>query len=157
MALVVGRPTREHQKFDLTLKDRVQRAGMANRIRFVGELPAERLPALMTGLSLVMQLPRYEGYGMVPLEGMAAGVPFVASDAGYYQAFSAQGRTGMVVPHEAATAAAEAARALLSDPARHGAMARSAREVAETHFSAMAEADGIAAVYEALWSQDPVR
>lgn len=152
VALVVGRAAREHQAFDLTLKDRVQRAGMADRIRFVGELPHARLPALMQGLSLVMQLPRYEGYGMVPLEGMAAGVPFVASDTGYYHAFAAQGRTGTVVPQEAATAATEAARALLVDPSRHATASRAAREVAEAQFSVRAEADNIAAVYEDLWS-----
>ncbi|GHF60087.1 glycosyltransferase family 4 protein [Seohaeicola zhoushanensis] len=152
-ALVVGRAGREHQKFDLTLKDRVQRAGMADRIRFIGEIPPERLAALMPALSLVMQLPRYEGYGMAPLEGMACATPFVASDAGYYTAFSAQGRTGTVVPQEAATAAAEAARALLSDPARYAAAADAAREVAEAQFSARAEAEGIGAVYDMLWSR----
>lgn len=152
VALVVGRATREHQKFDLTLKDRVQRAGLIDRIRFVGEVPARDLPALMRGLSLVMQLPRYEGYGMAPLEGMASGVPFVGSKAGYFDAFSAQGRTGTVVPQEAPGAAAEAARAILDDPDRLAGMARAARAVACESFSARAEAQGIARVYDALWS-----
>ncbi|MCA0870166.1 glycosyltransferase [Seohaeicola saemankumensis] len=152
VALVVGRATKEHHKFDLTLKDKVQRAGMIDRIRFIGEMPAADLPRLMQGLSLVMQLPRYEGYGMVPLEGMASGVPFVGSAAGYYDAFSAQGRCGTVVPQEMPAAAAEAAAGLLTDPDRHAAMARAAREVAETSFSAAAEAAGINAVYDQLWS-----
>ncbi|MEC7258896.1 MAG: glycosyltransferase family 4 protein, partial [Pseudomonadota bacterium] len=110
-ALVIGRAAREHQKFDLDLKDRAQRAGLIDRIRFVGEIPADRLPQVVRALSLVMQLPRYEGYGMTPLEGMASGVPFVASDTGYYRAFSAQGRCGAVVPlADPTTAAADAAR-----------------------------------------------
>lgn len=153
VALVVGRAAREHQKFDLDLKDRVQRAGMIDRIRFIGEVPAPELPALMRGLSLVMQLPRYEGYGMVPLEGMASGVPFVGSDAGYYAAFSAQGRTGCVVPREMAQAAAQAAREILTDADRFAAMSRAAREVAVDGFSAEAEARGIAAVYDELWGE----
>ncbi len=150
-ALVVGRPTRDHQKFDLLQKEKVQRAGMINRIRFVGELPPERLVPLMQGLSLTMQLPRYEGYGMVPLEGMAAGVPFVASDTGYYQAFSAQGRTGTVVPPAMPQAAAQAARDILLDAPRHTAMSCAAREVAMAGFSASAEANGIEQVYQDLW------
>ncbi|TDE40190.1 glycosyltransferase family 4 protein [Antarcticimicrobium sediminis] len=151
-ALVLGRAAREHQGFLDGLKRRVSAAGLGARILFPGEVPAADLPALMRALSLVMQLPRYEGYGMVPLEGMASGAPFVASEAGYYRAFSAQGRSGIVVAQKAASEAAEAARALLGDPARHVAMCRAAREIAEGRFSARAEAEGIEAVYQALWS-----
>lgn len=150
-ALVVGRTAREHQKFDLDLKDRVQRAGLADRIRFVGELAADRLPALTRGLSLVMQLPRYEGYGMVPLEGMACATPFVASDAGFYRDFSGGGRTGTIVPPEAPQAAADAARSILTDGEHHAAMAAAARELAIARFSAAAEAAGIETVYAGLW------
>jgi len=152
-ALVIGRATKEHQKFALELKDKVQRAGMINRIRFIGEVPAADLPTLTQSLSLIMQLPRYEGYGMVPLEGMAAGVPFIASDTGFYTEFSAQGQTGLVVPQEAVVTATESAHAVLADPARHATMAKSARETAIDSFSATTEAARINAVYESLWSQ----
>ncbi|WP_146344741.1 glycosyltransferase family 4 protein [Phaeobacter marinintestinus] len=148
-ALVIGRAAREHQKFDLDLKGRVQRAGLIERVRFIGEVPAADLPALMRGLSLVVQLPRYEGYGMVPLEGMASGVPFVGSDTGYYAAFSAQGRAGTVVPIDHAGLAADAARTLLGSVDSAG---QAAREIAESTFSITHEAQGIAAVYDALWT-----
>ncbi len=151
VALVVGRAAREYQKFDLDLKDRVQRAGLIDRIRFIGEIPPDRLPALMQALSLVVQLPRYEGYGMVPLEGMACAVPFVASDAGHYRVFSEDGRCGTVIPRESPLAAAEAARAILSDPVRHAAMSAAALGAARDRFSAGAEAEAIARVYETLW------
>tara|TARA_R110000787_G_scaffold43903_4_gene107565 strand:+ start:494 stop:1528 length:1035 start_codon:yes stop_codon:yes gene_type:complete len=148
-ALVVGRAGGKHEAFLKDLKDKVTAAGLADRLLFVGEVPAPDLPQLMRGLSLVVQLPRYEGYGMVPLEGLASGVPFVGSDAGYYHSFSAQGRVGAIVPLDA-TAAADAADAWLShaDPGR---LAGDARNIAETHFSAKAEADGIGAVYQGLW------
>jgi len=150
---VVGRATKEHQKFALTLKDKVQRAGMIDRIRFIDEVPPDRLPDLMRALSLVVQLPRYEGYGMVPLEAMASGVPFVGSDTGFFREFSAQGRAGRVVPLENAGLGAEAARALLADEDVHGAAALAAREIAVESFSAAREAAGIEAVYQQLWSQ----
>ena len=153
VALVLGRAAREHRGFLDGLKARIVETGLSDRILFPGEIPAGELPALMRGLSLVMQLPRYEGYGMAPLEGMASGVPFVASEAGYYRTFSAQGRAGHVVAAEAAADAADAARALLTDPDRHTAMSRAAREIAETSFSARAEAEGIEAVYRALWAE----
>jgi mannosyltransferase len=151
-ALVIGRAGGKHDAFQQKLQDQIAAAGLNDRILFPGEVPAAELPALMQGLSLVMQLPRYEGYGMAPLEGMASGVPFVGSEAGYYQAFSAQGRTGSIVPLEAAAEAARAAIAILSDTEKHAAMSRAAREVAEHSFSAAREAAGIGAVYEGLWS-----
>jgi mannosyltransferase len=153
VALVVGRAGKEHHRFDLDLKDRVQRAGMANRIRFTGEIPAQDLPGLMRALSLVVQLPRYEGYGMVPLEAMASATPFVGSDAGWFRAFSADGQCGTVVPDQMPAAAAEAVRAILTDPARHATMCKAARNTAIKDFSAATEATAITAVYNRLWLQ----
>ncbi|MEL0436013.1 glycosyltransferase family 4 protein [Phycobacter sp. K97] len=153
VALVIGRAARKHQGFLKDLKTRIAAAGLTDRILFPGEIPATNLPQVMRALSLVVQLPRYEGYGMAPLEAMASGVPFVGSEAGYYRAFSAQGRSGMIVPLEAGSAAAEAARSILSDPGRHAQMARNARDIAQHSFSARSEAEGIEAVYQSLWSE----
>lgn len=153
VALVIGRAAKEHLGFEAGLKKQIAAAGLADRILFTGETPPEKLPALMRSLSLVMQLPRYEGYGMVPLEGMASAVPFVGSDAGYYSEFSAQGRTGTVVAQEAADSAALAARAILADPVHYAAMAKTARIIAQDSFSATAEASGIEQVYQTLWVQ----
>ncbi len=149
VALVVGRSGGKHQAFEDGLKAKVAAAGLADRLLFVGEMPADQLPALMRALSLVVQLPRYEGYGMVPLEGLASGVPFVGSRTGYYEAFSAQGTVGRVVALEDAAGAAEAALGLLDQA---DVIAPKAREVVQAQFSAMREADGIDAVYQALWA-----
>lgn len=149
-ALVIGRAASEHRVFLQGLLDQVNAAGLQDRILFPGEIDATKLPALMRSLSLIMQLPRYEGYGMVPLEGMASGVPFVGSDAGYYRSFSAQGRSGVIVAGE--TDAAQAAQALFNDPDQLTAMGTAACDIARHNFSAATEAAGIEAVYQQLWS-----
>ncbi|MEO9782486.1 MAG: glycosyltransferase family 4 protein [Sedimentitalea sp.] len=151
VALVLGRATREHQGFQQGLMDQISAAGLSDRILFPGEIPAAELPALLRTLSLVVQLPRYEGYGMVPLEGIASGVPFVGSDAGYYRAFSAQERAGVIVDQDDPDQAAEAALGILADKDRHDTMSVAARDVASTAFSAAGEAKGIEAVYQELW------
>ncbi|MBK0328699.1 glycosyltransferase family 4 protein [Rhodobacteraceae bacterium F11138] len=153
VALVIGRAAREHAGFLRQVQDQIAQAGLSDRILFPGEIAAADLPALMRGLSLVMQLPRYEGYGMVPLEAMASGVPFVGSDAGYYRAFSSQGRSGEIVAQDTPEAAATAARAILSDPTRHAAMSLAARDIAQSDFSVAAEAAGIESVYQRLWCE----
>lgn len=152
VALVVGAAAREHRAFEADLKARVAAAGLSDRILFVGELPPDDLPALMRGTSLLVALPRYEGYGMTPLEAMASGAPFVASEAGYYRAFSAQGRCGVVVAQEDVAAAARAVDDILADPARLSAMGSAAVEVARQSHSVAREAAGVRAVYDALWA-----
>lgn len=152
VALVIGRAGGKHEAFLTKLKAQVEAAGLAERLLFVGEYPAADLPKLMRALSLVVQLPRYEGYGMVPLEALASGVPFVGSDAGYYGAFSNGGRVGKVVPLGAAEAAAQAALSLL-EREDQTALSEAARHWAEHRFSARTEADGIEAVYNALWER----
>ncbi len=148
-ALVWGRAGRGDLAFLQDLKDRIAEVHLQERILFPGEIAPEALPALLRSLSAVVQMPRYEGYGMAPLEGMASGVPFVATDAGCYRDFSDGGAAGQIVA--GADEAAEALAALLGDPACHAKMSDAARQIAQTRFSVEAEADGIGAVYESLW------
>lgn len=144
-ALVIGRAAGKYQSFLNDLKSQIAAANLSDRILFPGEVPAADLPALMRALSLVVQLPRYEGYGMVPLEGMASGVPFVGTDAGYYAAFTNAGTAGLIATPDTAPTAARTI--LTTDFDR---WAKAARETACTRFSARAEADGIARVYATL-------
>lgn len=149
-ALVIGRAAKSNRAFLDSLTAKIAAAGLSDRILFPGEVPPETLPALMRGLSAVVQLPRYEGYGMTPLEGMASGVPFVATDKGYYLNFSGQGRCGAIVQEDDTAATADAISGIIGDPKTLATMSRAARETAEMHFSVRGEADGIAAVYDSL-------
>ena len=151
-ALVIGRATKEHHGFLNDLKAKVAKAHLDHRILFPGEIAPDALPELMRALSLIVQLPRYEGYGMTPLEGMASGVPFVATDQGYYRAFSGQGQSGLITQD-----AALDVDALLSDPDRLNRMAQTARESALQHFSIDREVTEIASVYQDLWNTVPHR
>ena len=45
-------------------------AGLADRLLSPGEVPAERMPALMQGARLLVALPRYDGYGVTPIEAL---------------------------------------------------------------------------------------
>ena len=148
-ALVIGRAANSDAGFLAGLKARIATAGLSGRILFPGEVAPEALPGLVRALSLVVQLPRYEGYGMAPLEGMASGVPFVATDQGYYRVFSGGESCGLIAPPGGA---APAIAAILDDPDRHAAMARAARARAVDDFSLAREAEGIAAVYDDLWT-----
>lgn len=152
-ALVIGHAAPADQAFLDGLKSKVMDAGLTGRILFPGEIPARELPALVRALSAVVQLPRYEGYGMAPLEGMASGVPFVATDAGSYRLFCDKGRCGTIVPEDNPAAATLALSTILNTPGHLSRMAKNARTRAETCFSIKTEADGIGAVYDMLWTR----
>ena len=153
-ALVLGQARPQDAGFLQDLKDRARAAGLGERLLFPGEIAPEDMPALIRACTLTVPLPRYEPYGVTPLEGMASGVPFVGSPTGDFRTFAAGGEVGIVVEEARLVEdAAAAIDALLSDPDRLAAMSRTARERAVAHHSIQAEADGIASVYEALWSE----
>lgn len=152
-ALVLGKAAAEHAHFLTRLKDQVAKAGLSDRILFPGEINPDAMPELVRGLSLLVALPRYEGYGVTPLEAMASGVPFVASDTGWFGEFSGGGAAGVVIPGGEPQEASRQIVGILSDPSRQQSMADAARNRAVEHFSATKEADGIDAVYQAVWQE----
>ena len=154
-ALVVGQARAADKAFLDDLRARVARAGLQQRILFVGEVAPEKLPALLQGCRALVALPRYEGYGVTPLEAMATGLPIVASDTGYFREFVGhEDAAGLVVPLQDHAAAAEGLVAILSDPDRYAAMSAHARRRVTERFGIAAETDAIRAVYQHLWSQD---
>ena len=150
-ALLIGRVAPEHQGFLRQLQQEIAAAGMEDRILFPGEVPADKLPALVRGLALLVALPRYEGYGLTPLEAMASGVPVVASRAGHFQAFLGDGLAGYVVAQEDVESAGEHVLRLLADAALHERLSRQARARAVERFSVEQEAAIIGRVYDQLW------
>ena len=62
------------------LEARIAAAGAGDRIRFCGHL-ADIAPAY-AGLDLLVAPSRWEGFGLMLVEAMAAGLPIIATDAG---------------------------------------------------------------------------
>ncbi len=154
-ALVVGRVAPEFRDFYDMLVARVAAAGLSDRILFPGEIPHERLAQVLPGLDLLVALPRYEGYGMTPIEAMACGVPVALAKAGHFQAFVGDGQAGSIVDDDTRSVARSIV-ALLQDRERHATLARAARGRVEQQFNVFDEARMIAEVYEELWRGRPV-
>ena len=153
VALVIGMAQGKHQAFQDGLQARIDAAGLAGRIKFIGEISQPELAHLLPGLSLVVPLPRYEGYGMTPLEAMASGVPIVASDVGFFRHFVGEAQdAGRIVAVEDVEAGAAAVTAVLRDQVAFDAAAAQALLRARGQFSIQTEADAIAAVYQRLWA-----
>lgn len=152
VALVVGRATKEHRGFQQKLIDKVAAAGLADRLLFTGEIGPDKMPALLRSLSLLVALPRYEGYGMTPLEALASGVPFVGTQTGYFNTFSNGGKVGKVVPIDDAGHGSAAIEAWLSNENQLLKASTLAPGFVSQQHNIDAEVAGINAVYEKLWS-----
>ena len=152
VALMTGRTAPQHKKFEDSLRARVAAAGLSDRILFLGDLPSDRLPEIVRAVSLIVQLPRHEGFGVVPLEGMASATPFIGTEAGYYKELSLQGKTGTVLPVGAKPATIAQAITDMLRPERYAASVEAGRALISASFSARHEAEGIAEIYERLWS-----
>ncbi len=153
VAVCFGAAHERDRAFEASLKQKAVAAGLAERIVFEGEVSHQRLAQLLPAFSLLVASPRYEGYGMTVLEGMAGGVPFVASDTGAFRIFAEDGHCGEIVPVGDADALGSAIARWLADPSRLEAAGRAAHQSAVTKHSVEIEAGRVADVLEAVWAE----
>jgi glycogen(starch) synthase len=105
--------------------------GVDGSLRMLGAVSEAERQALFAGAAVQLMPSRFEGFGMVAAEAMAAGVPLVAAAAGSLPEVVDAPRGGLTVPAGDARALADAAAGLLDDPARREALSASARTSAE--------------------------
>jgi D-inositol-3-phosphate glycosyltransferase len=108
--------------------------GVQDRVRLLGRIARQDVPALLRSADVVVSVPWYEPFGMVPLEAMACGVPVVASAVGGHLDTVVDGRTGALVPARDPAALAQRLRELLADPARLAAISSAAAVRARSRY-----------------------
>jgi D-inositol-3-phosphate glycosyltransferase len=124
-----------------------QELGLAERVRFLGALPRERLPSIYAAADLLLATSfASETFGIGLVEAQACGLPVVASRFGGFPEVIDEGRTGLLVPPRDPAALAAAVRSLIDDPERRRAMADAAPGWA-AQFSWSAVADRVEAAY----------
>ncbi|MEW2416489.1 glycosyltransferase [Streptomyces sp. NPDC046866] len=111
----------------LRLREAARRAGVADRVRFLGGLCGEDVPAVLRSADVVLCPADYEPFGIVPLEAMACGRPVVASAVGGQLDTVVHGETGLLVPPGDPEALARAVSVLLADPALRASYGAAAR------------------------------
>ena len=97
--------------------------GVDDRVTLLGAVPHERLPGLMCTADVVVSVPWYEPFGILPVEAMACGRPVVGSAVGGLLDTVVPGVTGELVPPRRPDLLAGCLRTLLADEdlrARYG-------------------------------------
>jgi len=101
--------------------------GVGDRVTFLGSVPRDELPALICSSDVVVAVPWYEPFGIVPVEAMACGRPVVGSTVGGLLDTVVPGHTGELVPPRRPDLLAPVLRDLLADPDRRERYGRAGR------------------------------
>lgn len=111
---IVGDQTAD-ESYTRTLRDVRRRLGLKETVTFTGRLADPAVAEHLTRTHLLVVPSTYEGFGMVYLEAMAAGVPAVATTAGGPREVVTDAENGLLVPPDDPDAVAEAIETLRED------------------------------------------
>lgn len=153
-AIILGRTTSSHARFEAELRDRITEAGLSDRILFLGEQPD--IPSYYRALTLFVAPQRWEGFGLTPLEAMATGIPVVATDVGAFPELIEPEMTGTIIPSDDLDAMSAAVANWMDDETRRNRASHAARDLIRSKFQLQGEAERILSVYEALWSAQTI-
>jgi glycosyltransferase involved in cell wall biosynthesis len=109
-----------------------QALGLEQHVRFLGYYPD--VQTILHAADMLVSPSLREGMQVSLLEGMAAGLPVVATDIGGTPDAVANGVTGVLVPPTDPAALGTAVVAMLNDPARMHRMGAAGRQRVETLF-----------------------
>ncbi len=125
-----------------------RRLGLERRVTFTGWLDGPALARELAAASLVVMPSVWpEPFGLVPIEGFAAGRPAVASAAGGVGDWLEHGVNGFGVPPGDADALARALAELVADPERQQRMGEAGLRTVSERFSVERHLEALREVY----------
>ena len=128
------------------LESRCRAEGCCDVVTFLGQLQA--VEEVLAGADLFLLPSENESFGLAGLEALACEVPVVGARIGGIPEVVDDGETGLLYPVGDVRAMAAGAIALLSDPERHAAFARRARERSVERFAESVVVARYRALYE---------
>ncbi len=133
--LVVGRGDRQSQ-----LEGLARDLGVADRVRFLTNVPDSDLPALYNTAEIYLGLSRpaglmMEGFGISLSEASASGIPVIAGSGGGIPDAVRDGETGLLVDAEGPEAAISAVQLLLRDQELARRLGAEGRRAVETYYN----------------------
>jgi glycosyltransferase involved in cell wall biosynthesis len=145
--LLVGegpyRPEVERLIADLALDDVVHLLGQR-----------QEMPAVYSSCDLMVSSSRQEGLPMAILEGMASGLPWIATPVGAVPLAIRDGDNGLLVPPDNAEVLANTMLRLMKASEERSKMGSAARQITESDFSAERMAADYLRVYSKAYSRD---
>jgi len=137
------------------LRDLAESCRVSQRLKLVGAVAPQAMPAWYRSADLFAATPWYEPFGLAPLEAMACGVPVVASAVGGLTDTVVDGVTGLLVPPRDPRALGTTVRRLLRDGQRRFAYGVAAVDRAKEGYSWSRAVARLTAVYQAVSRHRP--
>jgi glycosyltransferase involved in cell wall biosynthesis len=122
------------------LRERARAAGVAERVRFLGNLPQDDVGRHLSAADVVVvpsvrdDAGNVDGLPNVVLEALASGTPLVTTAAGGIGSVVTHDETALIVPERDSGAIAGALAALIADPARARRVGGAGRALASARF-----------------------
>lgn len=107
--------------------------GITNRVRFLGQ--RSDVPAIMRALDLLVLNSRSEAFPLVGLEGLACGVPVLATAVGGVPELITHGENGWLIPPGDQRKLAESIVSLIEQPDLRARLATNGRRHVESNFT----------------------
>jgi glycosyltransferase involved in cell wall biosynthesis len=147
--LVAGAPlfTEADQQYHERLTRAAEQLGLAQQVRFLGA--RGDVPALMQALDVLVVNSLAEPCGLVVLEGMASGVPVIATAVGGNPEMIEHNHSGWLVPSGDEQALAAAILKLIREPHLRAHLGRNARARVLARFSVSSYLAGLTDFYRA--------
>ena len=149
-ALVIGAISASNKSFVKELQDKIEAAGLNERIVFAGEQTFSDIPKIFSSLSLVAALSDNEGFGLTILEAMSSETAVIATEAGAWPEVIRADVDGCIVPVNALDAIKKKLDYLLSDAERLAQMGKNGRERVLEHYTVEREAKDLCTFFRTL-------
>ena len=145
-AKFLARATRyDNRSFERHLHGMVTELRLQEAVTFLGE--RDDVPAVLRALDILLVPSWEEPFGRSIVEGMACGIPVVATDAGGPPEIVTDGVDGLLLSPREPARWAEVVCALLDDPARRAKLSAAARRTATARYDPRRHAAAMVALY----------
>lgn len=126
--------------------------GIEKQTTFVGAVPHAEVPAYLRSFDIYAALSRSnsESFGVAIIEASACGLPVVVTDVGGLPEVVRDKKTGFVVPHEDAEAAATALSRLVQNPCLRKSMGKAGRDYVIENYEWSACLERMEMIYQDL-------
>lgn len=127
------------------LESLAQQLGVSDRVRFTGKYKREQMAEELANANCFVLASRFETFGVVYIEAMAAGVPVIATDCGGPRDF-VNDKVGVLVPVDNVEALRQAMQDMIDGKVKYD--SEEIRQYALDNFSPRVIAERLTKVYE---------
>ena len=153
-ACIYGETTSKNSEYEKSLKEKIAKANLEDRIIFEGFVRYDETPQIYRELDIVVCPSYIEGFGLPCLEAMASRCAVVATKTGIWKEIIKQGENGYLVDTKSSDQIAEKLDILMNDDGLRSQVAKNGYDLVTSKYMIENEALGIQKVYDRLLAEE---